>query len=163
MKPLVLQGSLMARTLVLRRFMDDTSKDSSILLLSLEQSPSGMNLVCARNVLLVHPMYAKNREEAINFEKQAIGRCVRQGQKRKVNIYRFVTKDTVEAEITQRHHADIFQAAIAEGERRSLANQVDAAEASRGAPPAALEGDHVVPGVGGSSSSSGSSGQKAEA
>lgn len=124
--PLVLQGGTSQRTQILRRFIDDPGEDSSILLLSLEQSPSGMNLVCARNVLLVHPMHARSREEAINFERQAIGRAVRQGQKRKVRIYRFVTKDTVEEEISQRHHAEIFKALSAEGQEESLRADADA-------------------------------------
>lgn len=121
--PLMLQGSTLQRQMVLRRFIDGEDSGSSILLLSLQQSPSGMNLVCARNLLLVHPMSARNRDEAINFERQAIGRVVRQGQRRKVRIYRFVTKDTVEEEITQRHHAEIFSAAMVEDSRNTGANQ----------------------------------------
>lgn len=117
MVPLVLRGSMAQRTKVIRSFMDDKSEKSSILLLSLEQSPSGMNLVCARNIFLVHPMHARNREEAINFERQAIGRVVRQGQKKKVRVYRFVTHDTIEEEISIRHHEEIFRMAMAEAKQ----------------------------------------------
>merc|ERR1711862_845354 len=112
--PLLLQGALVQRQAVLRRFMDGSDRESSILLLSLQQSPSGMNLVCARNLLLVHPMSAKDRNEAINFERQAIGRVVRQGQNEKVRVYRFVTKGTIEEDITRRHHEYIFAAASEE-------------------------------------------------
>jgi len=115
LKPLMLHGPVTMRQTILRQFIDGKDLESSVLLLSLEQSPSGMNLVCARNLLLVHPMSAKNKQEAINFERQAIGRVVRQGQKRKVRIYRFVTKDTVEEEITRRHHAEIFSASSGQG------------------------------------------------
>jgi len=128
--PLMLQGSTLQRQAVLRRFIDGEDCGSSILLLSLQQSPSGMNLVCARNLLLVHPMSARNRDEAINFERQAIGRVVRQGQRRKVRIYRFVTKDTIEEEIAQRHHAEIFSAAVAEDSRSTGTDKGNATSSS---------------------------------
>lgn len=69
---------------------------SRVLLLSLEQSASGTNLTAANHVLLIHPMAASTAERAVAFEQQAIGRCVRLGQKRTVTVWRFVTKDTVE-------------------------------------------------------------------
>jgi SNF2 family DNA or RNA helicase len=113
MSALTLHGSTLQRQAILRQFMDNNDLESSILLLSLQQSPSGMNLVCARNLLLVHPMFARNKDEAINFERQAIGRVVRQGQRHKVRIYRFVTRGTVEEDITRRHHSKHFSAAMA--------------------------------------------------
>jgi len=67
-----------------------------VLLLSLEQSASGTNLTVANNVLLVHPMVASTPERAVAFEQQAVGRCVRLGQRRTVFVWRFVTKGTVE-------------------------------------------------------------------
>lgn len=69
---------------------------SRVLLLSLEQSASGTNLTCASHVLLVHPMAASTPERARAFEQQAIGRCVRLGQKKKVTVWRFITSGTVE-------------------------------------------------------------------
>jgi len=120
LSPIVLQGSVIQRTLLLKKFMDEKAPESSILLLSLEQSPSGMNLVCSRNVFLVHPMHARTKQEAINFERQAIGRVLRQGQERAVRIFRFVTQDTVEEEISRRHHAEIFSAATDEERQRKI-------------------------------------------
>jgi len=129
LSPIVLQGSVVQRTFLLKKFMDDKTPESSILLLSLEQSPSGMNLVCSRNVFLVHPMHARSKQEAINFERQAIGRVVRQGQQRAVRIFRFVTQDTVEEEISRRHHAEIFSAASDEERQRKI-QEAGNAEAS---------------------------------
>jgi len=69
---------------------------SRVLLLSLEQSASGTNLTAANHVLFIHPMAASTPERAAAFEQQAIGRCVRLGQTRRVVVWRFVTKGTVE-------------------------------------------------------------------
>ena len=74
----------------------------SVLLLSLEGSPSGMNLVCANHCLLVHPMFTDDPAQARAWEKQAIGRIVRTGQTRPCHIYRFITEETIEDELWRR-------------------------------------------------------------
>lgn len=43
-----------------------------MLLLSLEESASGTNLTAANHVLIVHPMEAQTKEEAVAFEMQEI-------------------------------------------------------------------------------------------
>lgn len=83
------------QTAVLDSFQQQKGRHR-VLLLSLEQSASGTNLTAANHVLLIHPMAASTSERAIAFEQQAIGRCLRLGQNRKVTVWRFVTKDTVE-------------------------------------------------------------------
>eukprot|EP00928_Gymnodinium_smaydae_P098761 TRINITY_DN9251_c0_g1_i1.p1 TRINITY_DN9251_c0_g1~~TRINITY_DN9251_c0_g1_i1.p1 ORF type:complete len:1925 (+),score=388.99 TRINITY_DN9251_c0_g1_i1:49-5823(+) len=105
--PLVLRGHMLQRQHVLRDFTSSTDPRHSVLLLSLEQSPTGMNLVCCRHLFLVHPFFAQNRERAVAFELQAIGRLRRQGQQREVVVHRFVTQGTVEEEITQRHQTHL--------------------------------------------------------
>merc|ERR1712039_5299 len=45
MSPLVLRGNLLHRQRLIARFVDTCSPETSILLLSLKQSPTGMNLV----------------------------------------------------------------------------------------------------------------------
>merc|ERR1712070_563032 len=85
--PLVLRGNLVQRTSVISAFVDDATPKASVLLLSLEQSPVGMNLTCAHHVLLVNPMHADSLEEAVSYESQAIGRLRRQGQVKAVNVY----------------------------------------------------------------------------
>jgi superfamily II DNA or RNA helicase len=83
------------QTAVLDGFQEKKGQ-SRVLLLSLEQSASGTNLTAANHVLLIHPMAASTAERALAFEQQAIGRCVRLGQKRSVTVWRFITKGTVE-------------------------------------------------------------------
>lgn len=92
------------QTAVLDTFQQKKGQ-SRVLLLSLEQSASGTNLTAANHVLLVHPMAASTAERAVAFEQQAIGRCVRLGQKREVTVWRFVTKGTVE-ELLDRRFSD---------------------------------------------------------
>jgi len=100
--PLQLRGNLHVRQRIIRDFTMSTKQEHSVLLLSLEKSPTGMNLVACRHLFLVHPMYAKTEKLATAHEMQAIGRLRRQGQRRTVVVHRFVTKGTVEEEITCR-------------------------------------------------------------
>eukprot|EP00397_Hematodinium_sp_SG-2012_P000588 GEMP01000589.1.p1 GENE.GEMP01000589.1~~GEMP01000589.1.p1 ORF type:complete len:1656 (+),score=434.89 GEMP01000589.1:201-5168(+) len=101
-KPLRLGGTQLKRQATLREFID--SADSQILLLSLEYSPTGMNLVCCHHVFLIHPMFAENIELSIAYEMQAIGRLRRQGQQHEVVVRRFVTSGTIEEDLNTKHH-----------------------------------------------------------
>lgn len=94
---LLLEGSIFERTRVLQAFQSD--ENTSLLLLSLEQSASGTNLTVANHVFLMHPMLASSEAEAVSFEAQAIGRVVRMGQTRPVHIWRFVTAYTLEQDL----------------------------------------------------------------
>eukprot|EP00811_Abedinium_folium_P033350 NODE_6320_length_1683_cov_3.873393.p1 GENE.NODE_6320_length_1683_cov_3.873393~~NODE_6320_length_1683_cov_3.873393.p1 ORF type:complete len:401 (-),score=127.66 NODE_6320_length_1683_cov_3.873393:480-1532(-) len=102
---LVLRGNILHRQKVIARFLDEADATASVLLLSLEHSPTGMNLVCAHHVLLVHPMHAERPEDAASFETQAIGRARRPGQEHTVHVYRFVARDTVEVAVARQHQA----------------------------------------------------------
>ncbi|CAE8583771.1 unnamed protein product [Polarella glacialis] len=103
-----LQGAPGQRDKVIRNWQNDKTADQFVLLLSLEQSASGTNLTAASHVILVHPMLAATREKAVSFEMQAIGRARRHGQlKDTVHVWRFVTLDTVEEEMTTHHQADM--------------------------------------------------------
>lgn len=100
-KALVLSGGVQDRQALLHRFQTGRETDDSVLLLSLADSVSGMNLVCANHCILVHPMFAENRSRALAYERQAVGRVHRQGQERKVHVYRFVTKNTIEEDLAK--------------------------------------------------------------
>merc|ERR1719235_1392440 len=105
-----LHGSPAQRDKVIREWQNDKSAAQFVLLLSLEQSASGTNLTAGNHVILVHPMLAATQEKAVSFEMQAIGRVRRHGQlKNPVHVWRFVTMDTVEEEITRRHRAELFE------------------------------------------------------
>jgi len=97
----VLSGGVAQRNKVLAAF---GAEPKSVLLLSLENSPSGMNLICANHCLLVHPMFSDSVDEAVAWERQAIGRICRQGQEKPCHIYRFATKNTIEAELFAQQH-----------------------------------------------------------
>merc|ERR1711988_1657928 len=100
-------GPMLQRQDILRNFTGSSDPKHSVLLLSLEQSPTGMNLVCCHHLFLVHPFVARSKERAVACELQAIGRLRRQGQPRTVIVHRFVTKGTIEEEITERHQTHL--------------------------------------------------------
>jgi len=104
---LALHGSVWARRSALMRFQYEEDSPR-MLLLSLEESASGTNLTAANHVIIVHPMEASTKEEAVAFEMQAVGRVRRPGQQRKIHIWRFVTVDTIEQEITEEHQRELW-------------------------------------------------------
>merc|ERR1712232_213649 len=71
--------------------------------------------------VFVHPMDAASAEMAVAYEAQAIGRCRRWGQQRsEVHCWRFVTRGTIEEEITSRHRQELSQRDLSQ-ERRVAA------------------------------------------
>jgi len=100
---LTMRGHIFERRRAISQFHNH-GQENQILLLSLERSPTGMNLVCCHHLILVHPMVAENRETALSFERQAIGRVRRQGQTEKVNVYRLFVRETMEEELVREHH-----------------------------------------------------------
>eukprot|EP00931_Biecheleriopsis_adriatica_P050549 TRINITY_DN29273_c0_g3_i1.p1 TRINITY_DN29273_c0_g3~~TRINITY_DN29273_c0_g3_i1.p1 ORF type:complete len:1181 (-),score=241.39 TRINITY_DN29273_c0_g3_i1:266-3808(-) len=150
--PLVLRGSMPQRQCTIRDFVGSNDPKHSVLLLSLERSPTGMNLVSGRHLFLVHPMYAQTRERAVAFELQAIGRLRRQGQKRKVIVHRFVTAGTIEEEITRRHQTHLDE--VEQKQRQDAKSQ---SSKQSNLPAAQTETDERQEAGAGSSSSSSSS------
>ena len=78
-----------------------------VLLMSSQRHASGINLQCARHVVIVHPYCTPTartvRQLSLNemaaYERQAVGRVRRYPQQRQVEVYRFVAPGTVEEEI----------------------------------------------------------------
>mmetsp|Transcript_1390 Transcript_1390/g.3033 ORF Transcript_1390/g.3033 Transcript_1390/m.3033 type:complete len:338 (+) Transcript_1390:827-1840(+) len=111
---LTLQGTVAQRTNTIYDWQHNPSSSSFVLLLSLAQSASGTNLTAANHVVFLHPMLASSAAQASSFEKQAIGRARRHGQLREtVHVWRFVTLDTVEQQMSQQHQellgADVLE------------------------------------------------------
>jgi hypothetical protein len=106
-----LQGSLFERRKTIRQFQTP-GPHHRVLLVSLEKSPSGMNLVCCHHLILVHPMYAESQEAALGYERQAIGRVRRRGQRETVHVYRFFTQSTLEERLTLEHHKELYDDAV---------------------------------------------------
>lgn len=91
-----LRGGLSARQSILQNFRVGKAAECRCLLLSLEKSPTGLNLTCANHVVLVHPMVAKTPKMALDYEKQAIGRIRRPGQQKTVHVWRYIASNTIE-------------------------------------------------------------------
>ena len=108
-----LRGGVSQRAHVIRDWQNNANSSIFVLMLSLGQSASGTNLTAASHVVFLHPMLASTPERAIGYEMQAIGRARRHGQRRPVvHVWRFVTADTVEQGITEKHQAAIAGASV---------------------------------------------------
>ncbi|CAJ1340948.1 unnamed protein product [Effrenium voratum] len=106
----VLHGGVGQRASIIRDWQNNPQSDTFVLLLSLQQSASGTNLTAASHVIFLHPMLAPNAEKAVGYEMQAIGRARRHGQQRDVvHVWRFVTTDTLEQAITERHQGALWK------------------------------------------------------
>jgi len=144
---LTLGGSVWARRAALRKFQFEADSPR-MLLLSLEESASGTNLTASNHVIMVHPMEAATREEAVAFEMQAVGRVRRPGQQRKIHIWRFVTVGTIEQQITEEHRRELWERQHAAGSQLQPNlvglgedSDVDALEAAEVRPTAEQEGE----------------------
>lgn len=70
--------------------------DEQVILLSADRSNSGTNLTEASHIILLDTHLIQNMKDRQNIEKQAIGRAVRLGQKKNVQVVRFIMKNTIE-------------------------------------------------------------------
>jgi SNF2 family DNA or RNA helicase len=57
------------------------------------------NLTVANHAIFISPLLSKNQFEYTQAETQAIGRIRRFGQVKTANIYRFVTRNTIDEDI----------------------------------------------------------------
>jgi SNF2 family DNA or RNA helicase len=72
--------------------------DTRIIMLSSENSASGLNLTKANKIIFIEPVYGTQIRK-IDVENQAIGRANRIGQKNNIEVIKFIIKDTIEEEI----------------------------------------------------------------
>lgn len=71
--------------------------DARVLLLELHnESASGANLTVANRIVFVHPLHVDSLQKYVACETQAIGRARRYGQKKDVNLYRLLVKDSMD-------------------------------------------------------------------
>ena len=90
------KGNIWSRDKAIRDFTDDDN--IKVIMLSSESAASGTNLTAASKVILLDPV-SGTYEHRRNTEWQAIGRAYRLGQRKQVEIIRFIIKDTVEEDI----------------------------------------------------------------
>lgn len=81
------------REAVVQEFQEN--KDVSLFFVSLKAGGTGLNLTAASYVVILDPWWNPFAEE------QAIARAHRMGQEQKVNVARFVSKDTLEEKILE--------------------------------------------------------------
>ncbi|KAF3058655.1 putative dna repair protein rad8 protein [Daldinia childiae] len=62
---------------------------------------AGSNFQYANHVMFINPFVVDLQETYDSCMKQAVGRCVRYGQKKKVKVYHFVTANTIEVDILE--------------------------------------------------------------
>ncbi|OTA95045.1 hypothetical protein M434DRAFT_231147 [Hypoxylon sp. CO27-5] len=66
-----------------------------------DPTSAGTNLQYANHVMFASPLLTNLQEEYDAYMKQAKGRCIRYGQKKTVQVYHFVTANTVEVDILE--------------------------------------------------------------
>lgn len=93
---LMLNGNMGVVSSKIRKFKLDPS--IRVVLLSAENSASGLNLTEATHIILMDSLDCDSPELAHMVEEQAIGRAVRIGQKHSVEIKRFIMGGTLEHE-----------------------------------------------------------------
>ena len=107
-KYLRLDGSTNNRQELVNKFQNDP--EVSVFLISLKAGGVGLNLTAATSVFLYDPWWNPM------VEKQAIDRAHRIGQKKTVNIYKFITKNSIEEKILkiQERKGNLFDNVISE-------------------------------------------------
>ena len=89
-------GTIYQKKQAISRFQNDNNYN--IICLSSEHCASGINLTSANKIILMEPIYG-SKDYRKDIENQAIGRADRIGQKRSIEIIRFIIKNTIEEEI----------------------------------------------------------------
>jgi len=74
------------------------NNNDNIIMLSSENAASGINLTVANKIILVEPVYG-DAQYRKDIEAQAIGRADRIGQKKEIDVIRFIIKDTIEEKL----------------------------------------------------------------
>ncbi|TFK39834.1 hypothetical protein BDQ12DRAFT_513516 [Crucibulum laeve] len=95
---LEIKGTAHQKSKNLEEFQN-SSKERVLLLNVMDESASGANLTCANHAIFLSPLLAQSREIYVACETQAIGRLVRYGQEKHVNIWRFMTMNTIDEDI----------------------------------------------------------------
>jgi len=105
-----LSGRTKKRAEVIKQFNENS--DITVFLISLKAGGTGLNLTTADNVIIFDPWWNPS------VERQAVDRTHRIGQKNSVNVYRLITKGTIEEKIVllQDRKKALFDSLIGESE-----------------------------------------------
>ena len=80
------------------------AREIDVLFLSLQSMASGLNLETANHVIILTPL-GEPFERADQIERQAIGRCHRVGQTRRVHVRHILVRNSLEQQIYERRTA----------------------------------------------------------
>ena len=98
-KNVVCDGTVYQRQNAIADFK--TSDSVRLILLSSESSVSGLHLVNATHVVILHPFLRDTDESALAYEKQGIARAWRSGQTKRVKVVRFLVRDSIEEQLAE--------------------------------------------------------------
>lgn len=93
-------GNVFQRQNAISKFRD--SENVRLIMMSSEDSVSGINLTQATHVILLHPFWTGNEATDLAYEKQGISRAYRFGLEHPLKIVRFAVRGSIEEEITIR-------------------------------------------------------------
>lgn len=93
-KYIVLKGVPKKINIRLQKFKNNT--EIRVILMSIEQAASGVNLQEANHVFFAHPIFGLSQEKTLELYRQCIGRAHRIGQEKKVFCKIFITSHTIE-------------------------------------------------------------------
>ena len=97
---LEIKGSAAAKSKNLEKYQNN-SPQRVLLLNVMDESASGANLTGANHAIFLSPLLAPSQEIYDACETQAIGRLRRYGQDKHVNIWRFISLNTIDVQIIE--------------------------------------------------------------
>ncbi|KAF9240628.1 hypothetical protein BU15DRAFT_73858 [Melanogaster broomeanus] len=97
-KFLEIRGSATQKSKNLEKYQQE-GEERVLLLNVMDESASGANLTSANHAIFLSPLLAPTQEIYNACETQAVGRLRRYGQDKHVNIWAFLTLDTIDVEI----------------------------------------------------------------
>lgn len=89
-------GTVYQRKHAIKDFQENTN--CNIICLSSENCASGINLTSANKIIFIEPIYGEYRYRK-DIENQGSARSDRLGQKRPIEIIKFIIKDTIEEQV----------------------------------------------------------------
>ncbi|CDW99045.1 hypothetical protein [Sporisorium scitamineum] len=96
-----LTGTAKRRSDLLEAYQEESG--ARVLLLNVDdESAAGSNLTVANHVIFVGPLLKQEQEQYDATMTQAIGRCVRYGQVKKVFVWRLISMETIDQEVLEK-------------------------------------------------------------
>lgn len=96
-----LEGTPQQMHEAMQNFRRAKAQQARVLVLALDERCAGANLTAANHVFFAHPLLQSGSRSPSDIETQAIGRARRFGQNRTVNVWRFLTKMTVDEKLEE--------------------------------------------------------------